>query len=95
MKFKLLLLSLGLTYSFSSFSQETIFFSKIEIHPNVDLDSSHKFTREFIGKGQRISIHFINDDERPEHEINAFPEPPLTLRDNQANTSCCIIDGGI
>jgi|GEM_PF-2339395 len=90
MALKIGFLILGLSLSFSAFSQDSIF-SKIEITPNVD--QPHKFTKEFIGKGQRISILFNNETEGPEHLIDVFPDPPLTLRDNQSNTSCDITEG--
>jgi len=94
MKFKRLFIALGLGCSFATFSQEPLF-SKIDIKPNPNGNGSHTFIREFIGNGQRIRIIFTNDQEGPEHTIKIFPEPPITLRNNQTNTVCHINEGGI
>jgi len=92
MKFKLFCFVLGLSLPSLVFSQESVF-SKIDIIPNAD--QPDKFTREFIGNGQRISVLFKNDTQGPEQSIDVFPEPPLRLRDKQNNSACEISDGGI
>jgi len=64
-------------------------FHKISVAP-VDATA-----RQFIAEGQRVAIVFQNFSDAPAPEIDAFPEPPVRIRDKAKNTACDISEGGI
>lgn len=48
----------------------------------------------FVGSGKRIEVRFFNENaELPEPD--AFPEPPVVLRDIATGGSCSITEGGV
>jgi len=91
MKFKLLFFAFGLSCSFCSFSQEAVFY-KVAVEASEDM--SEQLPRQFIGNGKRISIVFQDYTKGPAEAVDGFTEWPLTIRDDRANTSCQINEGG-
>lgn len=60
----------------------------------LPLSASAAEPNVFVGKGQHLEVSFTN--ENPEiKEPDAFPEPPVVLRDTASGKGCNIEDGGI
>jgi hypothetical protein len=58
--------------------------------PIDPLDAASR--KVFAGSGRAVRVEFTNDSNRD--PVKVFPEPPLTIRQLNADTSCTI-DGGV
>jgi hypothetical protein len=81
-----------------------LFFPSLHVHAEQLADGNYAFNRvwvvpfpdlpqEFVANGDRIEVHFRSYTERA--DIDAFPEPPVTIVNRITNEQCIINDGGI
>lgn len=49
----------------------------------------------FSASGKRVEVSFDNYSDAPVAEVDAFPEPPVRLRDRLSGSYCEIVDGGV